>query len=97
MTSLILTKIFALTTLCFAFALFTTPILTHYLYKYKLGKNIRDDGTTPIFSNLHKDNKGTRTPGEIVIGATVVIIATGYWLFDILFKVASAQTLNFLI
>ena len=96
MTSLILTKIFALTTLGFAFALFTTPILTHYLYKYKLGKNIRDDGTTPIFSKLHKDKKGTPTLGGILVWGTVVILATVFWLFDRLFEVPSAHALNFL-
>ncbi len=96
MTSLILTKIFTLTSIGFAFALLATPLLTHFLYKYKLGKNIRDDGSTPVFSALHKDKKGTPTMGGILVWGTVVIIATVFWIADRIFEIPGAHVFNFL-
>lgn len=96
MTSLILTKIFTLSTLGFVFALLTTPILTHYLYKYKLGKNIRDDGTTPIFSKLHKDKKGTPTLGGILVWGTVLVLAVVFWVSDRILEIPGSHVLNFL-
>lgn len=70
-------KILGIAALSFVIALFITPILTHFLYKYKLGKKIRNEGTTPIFSSLHKKKEGTPTMGGILIWATVGFLAVG--------------------
>lgn len=67
-------KIFSLTTISFVLAFAWTPLLTHFLYKYKLGKSVRDDGTTPIYSKLHKHKEGTPTMGGILIWVTVLIM-----------------------
>jgi phospho-N-acetylmuramoyl-pentapeptide-transferase len=96
MTSLILTKIFTLTSIGFAFALLATPLLSHFLYKYKLGKNIRDDGTTPIFSKLHAQKKGTPTMGGILVWGTVLIIGGLFWIADNLLSIPGSQIFNFL-
>jgi phospho-N-acetylmuramoyl-pentapeptide-transferase len=96
MTSLILTKIFSLTSFGFVFALLATPLLTHYLYKYKLGKNIRDDGTTPIFTKLHKDKKGTPTLGGVLVWGTVTVIAALIWISDRILDIPGAHVFNFL-
>jgi len=66
-------KILFFSTLCFIFALVATPLLTHFLYKYKLGKKIRNGGETPIFSELHAHKAGTPTMGGILIWGTVLI------------------------
>jgi phospho-N-acetylmuramoyl-pentapeptide-transferase len=68
-------KILTVAAVSFIIALFTTPILTHFLYKYKLGKGIRDEGTTPVFTALHKKKEGTPTMGGILIWAITIIIA----------------------
>jgi phospho-N-acetylmuramoyl-pentapeptide-transferase len=68
-------KILTIAAVSFIIALFSTPILTHFLYKYKLGKGIRDEGTTPVFSALHKKKEGTPTMGGILIWVTVIAIA----------------------
>ncbi|HTW96886.1 MAG TPA: hypothetical protein VMD74_04495, partial [Candidatus Methylomirabilis sp.] len=81
MPELQLVRILFLTALSFVFAFACTPILTHFLYKYKLGKQIRNNGNTPIFTALHLHKAGTPTMGGILIWATLVIfIAVFYYL-----------------
>jgi len=67
-------KILLLSSLAFIFAIALTPLLTNFLYKYKLGKKIRDNGSTPIFSKLHAHKAGTPTMGGILIWGTVLIL-----------------------
>jgi phospho-N-acetylmuramoyl-pentapeptide-transferase len=66
-------KILLLSSLAFIFAIAVTPLLTNFLYKHKLGKKIRDNGSTPIFSKLHAHKAGTPTMGGILIWGTVLI------------------------
>lgn len=73
MPELQLVRILLLTSLAFIFAFACTPILTHYLYKYKIGKQIRNNGNTPIFSALHAHKSGTPTMGGILIWGTLLI------------------------
>lgn len=55
-------------------AIFLTPLLTHFLYKYRLGKQIREDKNTPVFISLHKKKEGTPTMGGILMwGCTLVV------------------------
>jgi len=78
-------KILAIASVAFVVALLLTPILTHFLYKYKLGKRIRNEGKTPIFTSLHKKKEGTPTMGGILIWATVAILAIGVLILTKLF------------
>lgn len=66
-------KILLLFSLAFIFAIAFTPLLTNFLYKYKLGKKIRNSGATPIFSKLHAHKEGTPTMGGILIWGTVLV------------------------
>ena len=68
-------KILFLTTLAFIFTIFWTPLLTHLLYKYKMGKQIRNGGATPIFSRLHAHKEGTPTMGGLLVWATTLIFS----------------------
>jgi phospho-N-acetylmuramoyl-pentapeptide-transferase len=68
-----------LASLAFVFAFACTPILTHFLYKYKLGKQIRNNGTTPIFTALHRHKAGTPTMGGILVWATLLIFIAGFF------------------
>ncbi len=78
-------RVLLLSTLAFVFALLCTPLLTHFLYKYKLGKKIRDNGKTPIFSRLHAHKAGTPTMGGILIWGTVLLFIVLFsFLADIL-------------
>jgi phospho-N-acetylmuramoyl-pentapeptide-transferase len=71
-------KILSVGFVAFILAFALTPILTHFLYKYKIGIKIKDksvDGKQLTFVNkLHKDKNGTPTMGGILIWATVGIL-----------------------
>jgi len=71
----VVVKIFFVTFISFALAMALTPLLTHFLYKYKLGKQIREDAKSPIFSALHAKKSGTPTMGGILIWLTVLIVS----------------------
>src|SRR3989344_182503 len=70
-----LIRVLILATTSFFVALFLTPFLTRYLYKYRLGKQIRGGPAVPIFSELHKKKAGTPTMGGIIVWATVLLLA----------------------
>lgn len=76
-------KILVLATISFIVTMLWTPILTNFLYRYKLGKQIRDEASAPIFSKLHAKKSGTPTMGGLLIWVTTLVLATlfGYiWL-----------------
>lgn len=88
-------KIFFLTTLAFVITIAWTPLLTHFLYKYKLGKQIRNEKDTPIYSRLHAHKKGTPTMGGILVWGTTLVFALVFSLFYY-FDVSFLKELNFL-
>lgn len=64
-----------LSTLAFVVAVAWTPILTHFLYKYRMGKSIRSAVKAPMFAQLHKKKAGVPTMGGVLMwGTTTVII-----------------------
>lgn len=89
-------KILLLSTLAFVVALLSTPLLTHFLYKYKFGKQIRNNGQTPIFSQLHAHKAGTPTMGGILIWGTVLLFIIVFSLLADIFPGEFFQQLNFL-
>ncbi len=91
-----LTKIFFFAFSNFVLALAATPLLTNFLYKNKLGKQIRNDGTTPLFSEMHKNKAGTPTMGGILIWGTTVFIIMLFWLLDGVWKIPSFSGFGFL-
>ncbi|MFH1193792.1 MAG: phospho-N-acetylmuramoyl-pentapeptide-transferase [bacterium] len=95
-------KIFILATLSFVIAFLLTPFLTHFLFKYKMGKQIRDSAAAPIASHLHKAKSGTPTMGGISVWFTVFLLAvviyygsvfTGWKGFGFLNFLSRSQTL----
>lgn len=91
-----LIKILFFATLAFVFAILVTPLLSHFLYKYKLGKQIRNNGLTPIFSKLHAHKEGTPTMGGILIWGTVLIFIFLFYFLASLFPSDVFKHLNFL-
>jgi len=84
MESFQIIKILILTTISFIAAFAWTPMLTHFLYKYKFGKTIRDSESAPIFAKLHAKKSGTPTMGGLLIWVTVLVLAVGLgvvWIF----------------
>lgn len=95
-------KIFGLAAFSFFFALGWTPLLTHFLYKYKMWrKAVRtkapDGAGTPIFAALHKDNE-TRVPrmGGLLIWLTALFVVIFFWALSKLTAVTLFDKINFL-
>ena len=82
LANFVIIKIFLLTTLSFGLAVILTPLLTHFLYKYKIGKQIRDDEQAPIFSRLHRKKTGTPTMGGVIIWLAVLIFSLLFFFFS---------------
>jgi len=91
-----LTKVFSLAAISFVLAMALTPVLTKFLYKYKMGKQIRKDGDTPVFSQLHEKKRGTPTMGGILIWFTTILLALAFWFFDRVAGWEFFHNLNFL-
>src|SRR3989338_7608200 len=75
MMNLVIVKILFLTTLAFVVTILWTPLLTHFLYKYRLGKKIRSNENAPIMAQMHEHKAGTPTLGGILVWVTVLFLA----------------------
>ncbi|HDZ54610.1 hypothetical protein LCGC14_0101720 [marine sediment metagenome] len=95
-------KIFVLTATAFVIAMALTPLLTHFLYKYKLWrKEAREKTITgeeaPVFLKLHKERE-TKVPrlGGLLIWVTCLLMAVSFFAISRFFDNFWAQKLNFL-
>ncbi|MBI3952872.1 MAG: phospho-N-acetylmuramoyl-pentapeptide-transferase [Candidatus Doudnabacteria bacterium] len=91
-----LIKVFLLAAISFITAVLLTPLLTDFLYKHKIGKQIRADGSTPVFTKLHEKKAGTPTMGGILVWATTILLAAGFWFLDRVLHLDFFHKLNFL-
>jgi phospho-N-acetylmuramoyl-pentapeptide-transferase len=89
-------KTLFLATLAFVFTIGWTPLLSHFLYHHKLGKKIRNNGSTPIFTKLHAAKSGTPTMGGLLIWVTTFIFAVLFFYLSVLFPGSFLGKLNFL-
>ncbi len=81
MSNFFITRIFLLTAVSFILTLIWTPFLTHFLYKYRLGKGIRDAKDAPVFAAMHQKKAGTPTMGGILVwGTTLFLIVLFFYL-----------------
>jgi len=96
-------KVLAPSLLAFFIGIGITPILTHYLYKYKMWKKKSGNaaglggGGTPIFNELHKQ-KDTGTPrmGGIIIWVSTLFVIFAMWFVAIIFPTPFTKKLEFL-
>lgn len=70
-----ITKIIILGVASFLLAIGWTPLLTHLLFKYRLGKSIRSAVTAPMFAKLHAKKAGVPTMGGVLIWGTTFALA----------------------
>ncbi len=96
-------KIIVPSALAFFIGILITPIITHYLYKYKVwkkksGKGVGyGGGETPIFDELHKESDtGTPRMGGIVVWGSVLLTIVGIWGLSMLLDSQTFDKLNFL-
>lgn len=91
-----ITKILILGTASFLVAVAWTPVLTHLLYKYRLGKSIRSAVTAPMFAKLHAKKAGVPTMGGVLIWGTTAALALGIGAAAMFFPTSVIGELNFL-
>ncbi len=89
-------KIFILTTVSFVITILWTPLLTHFLYKYKLGKKIRSQKEAPIYSKLHEKKSGTPTMGGVLIWLTTLFLIYFIYFLSQITDIELIDKLNFL-
>ena len=96
-------KVLAPSLLAFFVGIGITPILTHYLYKYKMWKKKPGNaagiggGGTPIFNELHKKrDTGTPRMGGIIIWASVLFVIFAIWIASSIFPHPLMKKLEFL-
>ena len=85
----VLIRVFLLATIAFLVAIIWTPILSNFLYKFKLVKQLREkswDGqTATIFRKLHRRKAGTPTMGGVLVWVTAAVIT-------VVFNLSRSQT-----
>jgi len=95
-------KVFIPAAAAFFVGLAITPLLTHYLYKYKMwkkkaGKMAIGGGATPIFDRLHKDKEvGTPKMGGVVIWVSALLTILAVWSISKIFPTDIMEKLDFL-
>lgn len=77
-------RVMSLAAVSFIAAMLLTPVLSHFLYKYKIGKQIRIEGA-PIFAEMHQKKAGTPTMGGILIWFVTGAIALILWILSLFF------------
>lgn len=87
-------RVIGVAALGFVIAMTWTPLLTHILYKFKLGKSIRNEGS-PVYTKMHQEKEGTPTMGGILIWGTVAMLALIFLIFDLL-DIPLLERLNFI-
>lgn len=81
--------VFSLTTLSFLVAVSWTPLLSHFLYKYKISKQLRtetwDGKPAELFRKMHEAKAGTPSMGGLLIWITTAGVT-------LLFNLSRSQT-----
>lgn len=92
-------KIWIIGTAAFFLAMAWTPLLSKFLYKYKIGVKIKkesDVGKAPVYHKLHKDKSGTPTMGGVLVWATVLFLAIIFHLIKPYSDIKIIMRLDFL-
>lgn len=69
----------------FFVALLLTPFVTRFLYRYRMGKQIRSSADAPVFHSLHQKKEGTPTMGGVIIWVTVLGLSFLFLVLDVMF------------
>jgi len=91
-----LVRIITLGATAFVVAIFFTPFVTHFLYKYNFSKQIKPAQITPVFNKYHKHKSGTPTMGGILIWGTVLLLLVVFYFISVGFEDSALARFNFL-
>lgn len=87
-------KIFTLTAVSFILAFSLTPVMTHFLYNFRFGKQIRN--SQPIYFKLHQKKEGTPTMGGMIIWFSVLALILLCFYLSNFFPFSFFKNFNFL-
>lgn len=94
-------KIFAPAVLAFSIGITITPLITHYLFRFKVWKKVPGkqalDGTDATeFNKLHRANE-MHTPrmGGIVIWMSILLTTLAFWVVAVFFPSSPLSALDF--
>ncbi|MFH1049127.1 MAG: phospho-N-acetylmuramoyl-pentapeptide-transferase [Patescibacteria group bacterium] len=73
-----------------------TPAFIRFLIRHKMGKSIRAEGNTPVFTALHQKKSGTPTMGGLIIWVPVLALALSFAFLANIFPDSIFDRLNFL-
>lgn len=73
-----------------------TPAFIRFLIRHKMGKSIRAEGNTPVFTALHQKKSGTPTMGGLIIWVPVLALALAFAALAKIFPDSVFSRLNFL-
>lgn len=89
MTTENLIRVFSLTAISFLIAILWTPLLAHFLYKYRIAKQIRqrtwDGEPAKLFRKMHANKSGTPTMGGLLVWVTAAAVT-------VVFNLSRSQT-----
>lgn len=91
-----ISKILVLATLAFVLAIAWTPLLTHFLYRYRMGKSIRSAVSAPMFAKLHAKKAGVPTMGGLLMWVTPLVLAFVFYAVAAIDPAHFVGKLNFL-
>lgn len=95
-----LLKVFIITSFSFIVAMAITPILTYFLYKYKIRQQIKElaafGGKAPIYQALHYKKANTPTMGGLLIWFTVLFVTFLIYYLGKYLPLPFIKNLNFL-
>lgn len=81
-TVIAVVRIFGFAVLAFILGIILTPFLTDFLFRTKLGKNIReetwDNKAVPIFNKFHQHKQGTPTMAGILFWIITAILTVAF-------------------
>ncbi|MBI3685077.1 phospho-N-acetylmuramoyl-pentapeptide-transferase [Candidatus Azambacteria bacterium] len=92
----LIVRILGFSALAFIAAMAWTPLVTHFLYKYRAGKQIRSAETAPIFAKMHAAKEGTPTMGGVLVWGTTLAVALVFWALAAMAPHSMFEKLNFL-
>lgn len=81
-TVIAVVRIFGFAVLSFVLGIILTPFLTNFLFRTKLGKNIReetwDNKAVPIFNKFHQHKQGTPTMAGILFWIITAVLTLAF-------------------
>lgn len=95
-------KVFLPSVIAFTIGILSTPLFTHFFYKYRLWKRVsrneNHDEMSPAFQKLHNVQHEIKTPrvGGIIIWFSVVLTIGVLFIIDSLVNAPITEKLNFI-